>query len=81
METKILLFTLLPLAVILAGVGVYLDIVQSDAVAHLVYVHDQVHEVGIWYADSEGKHGGRFILVLPDSEYANPGKAWPIYEP
>ena len=81
METKILLFTLLPLALILLVWGVYLDIAQSDAVAHLVYVHDQVHEVGIWYADSKGKHGGRLIIVLPDREYANPGKAWPIYEP
>lgn len=52
---------------------------QSEAwvESHLRYVHDDVHDVGIWIIDARNKLGGRHIFILPDSEYSNPGKAWP----
>lgn len=49
---------------------------EDWADSHVGYFHDEVHEVGIWIVDAQGKLGGRHIFVLPDSEYSNPGAPW-----
>ena len=72
------LLVLLVLVLVLAtGCGGVKSPTENEAKDLVVYIHDDVHKVGIWLVSATGKLGGRHIFVLPDTEYANPDESWP----
>jgi hypothetical protein len=40
----------------------------------VIYIHDEVHQVGIWIHTSPTRDGIPTIAVLPDGSYKNVGK-------